>query len=336
MSTLAKPKNIWIKDPQFDLIYLSFGWIAVYAAFTLFPNYFAEILIIVAVTSFVHRHYTFALVYGQKEEFEKRRKAYIALPILFLALAVSFYYLNIFFILLAVSIVWTMYHTIAQKYGFTRIYSRKAGYGYAWIDKGIIYSWFVYLFFALGERNRDLLQQYHEGRTLIRFVGDYFHIFTMISYVALAVAIAFTAIYLYVELKNWDKISLPKNIFVFSVLLLYAIFFQSLIVGFLVFGFSHALEYIAFVNLFVSSKYKKRPDTGSFFSKVTKRQWLYAGIFTLMLAGISFAGININNYVLGLYITGSSFLHFIYDGWIWKVSKPDVGKPLDLKPVTPS
>ena len=336
MSTLAKPKNIWIKDPQFDLIYLSFGWIAVYVAFTLFPNYFAEILIIVAVTSFVHRHYTFALVYGQKEEFEKRRKAYIALPILFLALAVSFYYMNIFFILLAVSIVWTMYHTIAQKYGFTRIYSRKAGYGYAWIDKGIIYSWFVYLFFALGERNRDLLQQYHEGRTLIRFVGDYFHIFTMISYVALAVAIAFTAIYVYVELKNWDKISLPKNIFVFSVLLLYAIFFQSLIVGFLVFGFSHALEYIAFVNLFVSSKYKKRPDTGSFFSRVTKRQWLYAGIFTLMLAGISFAGININNYVLGLYITGSSFLHFIYDGWIWKVSKPDVGKPLDLKPVTPS
>ena len=336
MSTLAKPKNIWIKDPQFDLIYLAFGWIVVYLAFTMFPNYFAEILIIVAVTSFVHRHYTFALVYGQKEEFEKRRKAYIALPILFLALAVSFYYMNIFFILLAVSIVWTMYHTIAQKYGFTRIYSRKAGYGYAWLDKGIIYSWFVYLFFALGERNRDLLQQYHEGRTLIRFVGDYFHIFTMISYVALAVAIAFTAIYIYVELKNWDKISLPKNIFVFSVLLLYAIFFQSLIVGFLVFGFSHALEYIAFVNLFVSSKYKKRQDTGSFFSKVTKRQWLYAGIFTLMLAGVSFAGININNYVLGLYITGSSFLHFIYDGWIWKVSKPEVGKPLDLKPITPS
>ena len=55
-----------------------------------------------------------------------------------------------------------------------------------------------------------------------------------------------------------------------------------------------------------------------------------------MLAGISFAGININNYVLGLYITGSSFLHFIYDGWIWKVSKPHVGKPLDLKPVTPT
>lgn len=331
MSTIAQPKNIWIKDPAFDLLYLSFGWIAVYLAFIIFENYFATILIIVAATSFVHRHYTFALVYGQKEEFDKRKWSYILLPIAFLVIAVTFYKLKIFSILLAASIVWLMFHTIAQKYGLTRIYSRKAGYGLAWLDKGIIYSWFVYLFFALGERNKGLLSEYHEGRTLIRYLGDYFHIFTMISYVALAVAIAFTAVYIYVELRNWDKISLPKNIFVFSILLLYAIFFQNLVIGFLVFGFSHAIEYIAFVNLFVNSKYKKRPNTGSFFSRVTKKQWLYAGIFTVLLAAISVAGININEYVLGLYITGSSFLHFIYDGWIWKVSKPEVGRPLDIK-----
>ena len=330
MSTLAQPKNIWIKDPAFDLLYLSFGWVVIYLAFLMFENYFATILIIVAATSFVHRHYTFALVYGQKEEFEKRKRAYIVLPVAFLIIAVTLYKLHYFYILLGVSIIWLMFHTIAQKYGLTRIYSRKAGYGYAWLDKAIIYSWFVYLFFALGERNKGLLAEYPEGRTLLRFLGDYLHIFTMISYVALAAAIAITAIYIYVELKNWDKISLPKNIFVFSILLLYAIFFQNLIIGFLVFGFSHAFEYIAFVNLFVNSKYKKRPDTRSFFSRVTKKQWLYVGIFSLFLAGVSVAGASINEYVLGLYITGSSFLHFIYDGWIWKVSKPEVGKPLDI------
>lgn len=330
MSTLAQPKNKWIKDPTFDLVYLSFGWIAIYLAFIIFDNYFATILIIVAATSFVHRHYTFALVYGQKEEFNRRKWSYILLPIAFLVIAITFYKLNLFSILLAASIIWLMFHTLAQKYGLTRIYSRKAGYGLAWLDKGIIYSWFGYLFFALGEKNKGLMSEYHEGRTLIHYLGDYFQIFTMISYVALAVAIAFTAVYIYVELKNWDKISLPKNIFVFSILLLYAVFFQNLVIGFLVFGFSHAIEYIAFVNLFVNSKYKKKPDTGSFFSRVTKKQWLYAGIFTVLLAGISVVGLNYNEYVLGLYITGSSFLHFIYDGWIWKVSKPEVGKPLDI------
>lgn len=105
------------------------------------------------ITSFIHRHYTFALVYGQKEEFKKRKRAYILLPIAFLVLAVSTYLLGYFLILVAISAVWTMYHTIAQKYGFTRIYSRQAGYGYAWLDKGIIYSWFLYLFFTLGEKN---------------------------------------------------------------------------------------------------------------------------------------------------------------------------------------
>lgn len=336
MSTLAKPKTLWIKDPKFDLVYLSFGWILVYLAFLLFENYFVLILGFVATVSFVHRHYTFALVYGQAEEFNKRKWAYIILPIAFLIISVATYMTGYWFILLAISVVWVMYHTIAQKYGLTRIYSRKAGYGYAWLDKAIIYSWFAFVFLALGERNVGEMANYNVGKSLVDTIGKYFPIFTTISYFALAVAIVFTAIYVYVELKNWSKISLPKNLFVFSVLMLYAIFFQDLIVGFIVFGFSHAIEYIAFVNLFVNSKYKKRADTGSFFSRVTKKQWLYVGIFTAILAAISIAGININNYVLGLYITGSSFLHFIYDGWIWKVSKPEVSKPLDLKPITPS
>ncbi|MEM7009790.1 MAG: hypothetical protein AAF462_11720 [Thermodesulfobacteriota bacterium] len=330
MTTIAQPRNIWIKDPTFDLAYLSFGWIPIYLAFMIFENYFATILIIVAATSFIHRHYTFALVYGQKEEFDKRKKAYILLPIAFFIIALTFYMLGLFSVLLAVSVIWLMFHTIAQKYGLIRIYSRKAGYGLAWLDKGIIYSWFVYLFFALGERNMGLMSEYYEGRVLVQYLGDYFSIFTMISYLALLLAIAFTLIYIYVELKNWDKISLPKNIFVISVLLLYAIFFQNLIIGFIVFGFSHAIEYIAFVNVFVHSKYKKRPDSRIFFSRVTKKQWLYVGIFSALLAVVSVAGTNINAYVLGLYITGSSFLHFIYDGWIWKVSKPEVAKPLDI------
>ena len=178
MTTIAQPKNIWIKDPTFDLGYLSFGWIPIYLAFIVFENYFATILIIVAATSFVHRHYTFALVYGQKEEFDKRRWSYILLPVAFLIIAVTFYKLNMFSILLVASIIWLMFHTIAQKYGLTRIYSRKAGYGIAWLDKGIIYSWFAYLFFALAERNRGVMDEYELGYAVLNILGDYFYIFT--------------------------------------------------------------------------------------------------------------------------------------------------------------
>ncbi|MEQ9618510.1 MAG: hypothetical protein RIG61_04990 [Deltaproteobacteria bacterium] len=331
MSTAVQAKNYWIQNPTFDLTYLGFGWIIVFLAFVAFKQYTGALVIMVLVFSFVHRHYTFALVYGQKDEFEKRKKSYILLPVAFLLLTAVSLLLGFFTILLAISVVWTMYHTIAQKYGFTRIYSRKAGYGKAWIDKGIIYSWFVYLFLSLGETNRDTLAQYKIGRSLLDTIGNYLPIFTFVSYVALGVAVFFTIAYAVEELRNSDKLSVPKNLFVFSILILYSIFLYDLVIGFVVFGFSHALEYIAFVNVFVNAKYKKKPENTSLFSKVSRRQWVYSGAFTLVLAGISFAGVNINESALGIYITGSSFLHFIYDGWIWKVSRPEVGKPLDIK-----
>jgi len=331
MSTIAQPTNYWIKNPKFDLFYLTFGWITLFLAFVVFNQYYGVLIITVLVFSFVHRHYTFALVYGQKEEFTKRKWSYILLPFAFLLITALSLLLGFFTILLAISVLWTMYHTIAQKYGFTRIYSRKAGYGKAWLDKGIIFSWFVYLFLALGEKNKDLIGQYMIGQSLLNTLGEYLHIFTIVSYFVLAVAILFTIAYITEEVKNWDKISIPKNLFVFSVLLLYSIFFYSLIIGYVVFGFSHAIEYIAFVNFFVNSKYKKKAQSTSLFSKVSRKQWVYSGIFTIILAGISFAGININEPALGIYITGSSFLHFIYDGWIWKVSKPEIGQPLGIK-----
>lgn len=61
---LIRNKAFWIKDPKFDLTYLTFGWLAVYFVFIVFEQYFAVILGFVVITSFIHRHYTFALVYG--------------------------------------------------------------------------------------------------------------------------------------------------------------------------------------------------------------------------------------------------------------------------------
>ncbi len=331
MSTISRPVNDWIQNPKFDLTYFTFGWMIVFAALVMFQQYFGALIIMVLLFNFVHRHYTFALVYGQKDEFDKRRRSYILLPLAFAVITVLSLLFGFFILLLAVSVVWTMYHTIAQKYGFTRIYSRKAGYGKGWIDKGIIYSWFVYLFLSLGEKNREIIAQYTIGESLLNTVGDYLHIFTLVSYAALAVAIFFTLAYIVEEFKNRDKLSVPKNLFVFSVLMLYAIFLYDLVIGYVVFGFSHALEYIAFVNVFVNSKYRKKNETQSLFSRVSRKQWFYSGGFAAALAGICFVGVNLNENALSIYIVGSSFLHFIYDGWIWKVRSPEVGKPLDIK-----
>jgi hypothetical protein len=104
-----------------------------------------------------------------------------------------------------------------------------------------------------------------------------------------------------------------------------------MVVGYIVFGFSHAIEYIAFVNIFVGAKYRKKPESNTFFSRVSKRQWLYSGVFAAVIIVLSIIGMKLDQNAFLIYIVGSSFLHFIYDGLIWKVRHPEVGKPLDIK-----
>jgi len=334
MSVIAQPAKYWIKDPASDLVLFSFGWIPVFIALVFFKDHMGAIILFVLMANYIHRHYTFALVYGQKEEFEKRKNIYILLPIAAVLVTFIFVYVDAFKILLTLSVLWTMYHSVYQKYGITRIYSRKGGYGEAWIEKGVIFSWFVYLFFALGDREKGTLESYQAGRVVLNYIGDYLNYLTSVSYLFLAVAVSFTILFAYQEFKNRHHLNTAKILYVISTLALYAIFFYSLIVGYIVFAFSHALEYIAFVNIFVNSKYKKKQDSNALFAKVTKKQWLYSGLFSAGIVTICLFGMKLNENAFLIYIVGSSFLHFIYDGLIWKVRKPEVGKPLDIKYAT--
>ena len=331
MSTATKPSNPWIRNPTSDLIFFSFGWILIFLLLLLFKQHMTLLILIVLITIYVHRHYTFALVYGQKEEFEKNKRTYIFLPILAVLVTFTFLYLNIFTVLVTISVVWTMYHSVAQKFGITRIYSRKAGYGIPWIEKGIIYSWFIYLFFAITVKEQGTLVGYQAGNFVMGYVGDYMPYIQKASYVFLAVAIIFTLIYIYEEFKNRHRISIAKNIFVFSILLLYAIFVYSLVLGYIVFAFSHAIEYIAFVNIFVSSKYSRNKESQSYFAKASRKPWVYSSLFSLGIIALCLIGRKLDISAFEIYIVGSSFLHYIYDGMIWKVRKPEVGQPFNLK-----
>lgn len=331
MSTLSIDNKLWIKNPLSDSVYFSFGWIVVFLALVLFQSHIGLIIVIVLLFNYVHRHYTMALVYGQKEEFDKRKQVYIYLPIIAIIVTALSVYFKVFPYLLTLSVLWTMYHSVAQKYGFTRIYSRKAGYGKGWIDKGILYSWFFYLFFAMVIYERSTLLKYKAGRVIIGNLNNYMDYISTLSYALLAVSIVFTFIYIYEEIKNRKQISIPKNIFVISTLSIYAIFFHSMVIGYIVFGFSHAIEYIAFVNIFVGAKYRKKPESNTFFSRVSKRQWLYSGVFSAVIIVLSLIGMKLDQNAFLIYIVGSSFLHFVYDGLIWKVRHPEVGKPLDIK-----
>lgn len=331
MSAITQPSKYWIQSPASDLVFFSFGWIVVFLPLLIFEDHIGVIILIVLLVNYIHRHYTFALVYVQKEEFEKRKKIYILLPLIAALVTIIFIYVDAFKILLTLSVLWTMYHSVYQKYGITRVYSRKAGYGEAWIEKGVIFSWFVYLIFGLADKEKATLLKYQAGRVILDYIGGYMNYLATLSYFFLAVAVSFTLLFAYQEFKNRHRVSTAKVLYVISTLILYFIFFHSLIVGYIVFAFSHALEYIVFVNVFVNSKYKKKQDSDSLFGKISKKQWLYSGLFSIGIVVVCLLGMELNENAFTIYIVGSSFLHFIYDGLIWKVRRPEVGKPLDIK-----
>ena len=61
------------------------------------------------------------------------------------------------------------------------------------------------------------------------------------------------------------------------------------------------------------------------------RPLVWGPVFALALTGLFFALADHRKtepYLV--YYTATSLLHFLYDGWIWKVRKPEVAQPLGL------
>ncbi len=332
---------LWIKDPKTDLIFFSFGWILLFGCFVAVDQMgvrgigMGVLLTIILMTNFVHRHLTFPLVYADPAQFNARKKAYILLPLLCLVvtLATLFFFRKFFIALVFFSVAWTIYHTIMQKMGILRIYSRKAGYGSSRLDRALIFLWFVYLFFQLAAlpHIRDRAARLTStGRVLKSFLDPLMDYLPFLAGASLVVAIVVTVYYLKIEFDNRHQFHWPKNLFLGSVLMLYATFSYDLVVGYAVFGFSHAVEYLAFVYVYAGKKYSQPQIPDSPMARWVRHKALAMGIFivTMMVAFISWR--SWSGFSLSWYIVGSSFLHFIYDGWIWKVRDPKVGKPLGI------
>lgn len=244
-----------------------------------------------------------------------------------------------FLALVVVSVLWTMYHTVMQKVGLLRVYSRKANWGDAWLDKAAIFSWFVYVFCqsaameSVRERVRTLAAS---GRVLHSIVQPMEAWLWIPAVLSLIVSLILTGLYVKKEAANPGGFNAPKNLFFLSVLGLYGVFFYDLLVGYAVMGFSHAIEYLAFVNIFSRKKYLAKPADSSLLARAVRRQAASFAFFALTLLAVFFIWRGYSRTTLQWYIVGSSFLHFIYDGWIWKVRQPEVGRPLGLNYEAPA
>jgi len=343
------PTQGWISSPATDLIFFGFAWIPIFLAYVVAEKaglrgpVWPLLLVFVLFINFAHRHLTLPLVYADNEQFRRRPGAYVALPIFFLLLTTAtLLYMEpghskpirpYFTVLVFISVAWTIYHTLMQKMGILRIYSRKAGHGSARLDKAMIFSWFAYLFFACAaspaiEKRAAKLSS--AGKILKSILEPIFPALPYFAWLSLALALVVSFFYLKAELSGHRPFHWPKNLYLLSVLLLYSTFLYDFLVGYAVFGFSHAIEYLAFVYIFAGRKYRARAPSSSWMAKAVTRQALSFGVFLLAMGLLYLPWRWVSNDTLQWYVAGSSFLHFIYDGWIWKVRDPQVAKPLGI------
>ncbi|MCA9681379.1 MAG: hypothetical protein KC457_04220 [Myxococcales bacterium] len=354
----------WLVGPLFDALCIAWAWVPFYL-FVVFglgldgvvsqardpaPELGLAILTALGI-SYVHRHYTFLLVYGDGETLAQHRRAYLILPpILLAALALVLTLqgqvrlellglkLRPWMLVLIVTGAWNMWHTIMQRHGLARIYAGRAGGGlqertHARRDLALVWSaaaltavltlmFRAETFAAVGNARRAL-----QAAEPILAGPVPWILLLVVASVFLQIA------YGWVVHEHAAAVTparrVPRLNFWASTFALLAVFLvHGPIIGYLCFGVAHAVEYVFFFHVFGRKKFAGRPpERLGVAGKVLARPLLWGPLIALILIG-AFLLLKDQRrsepYLI--YYTATSLLHFLYDGWIWKVRKPEVAR----------
>ena len=275
-----------------------------------------------------HRFITLGLVFLDREQFARRPRTFLALPVLFLGLAfasrgVSMRVAGVdsFVCLAAIDYAWNAYHFSAQHYGMTRIYGKKGtGVNRPRLERWILVCGITYVIMRLTQWGMGV-------QALV----------TVLPWVDVLAGAAFLTLIL-LEVAQGVP-SLPKLLYLSSVSALYggilvAMHFLSvkvLAASVAATGFFHSMEYLSIVTFYVKSKARSGSWGAKLLSSAAAR-WgvVLAGYMALMGLGTAFLN-GVDPLVYALIVTPVSFMHYAYDGIIWKLRKPAVASALHVE-----
>lgn len=361
----------WLRGPLWDTACLSFCWVPFYLWFVLglrlgdgggdvllfgsTIDAFALAVMAVLALTFVHRHYTFVLVYGDPQAFTARAREYVVAPIVVLgALLVARAWgdgalvdtggarITGWDLVLVASGVWNVWHTIQQRYGILRIYAGKAGAGLearttAGRDRLMVWSMVALVAVVLLAFRTSTFDGHVQARLALDVLRPLTSSPAFVGIALVVLAVVGVIAVRWIQGERRAALTLrqraPRLVFFASTLALFAVFVvHGPIVGYLSFGAAHAVEYIAFVHHFGERKFGARKQDRSLAAMLFARPIVVAPVLIggLGLVYFSLQGYADSDTYLAYYV-GTSMLHFLYDGWIWKVRRPEVADPLGAK-----
>ncbi len=353
-SATACPRA-WLRSPAWDICLLGFCWVPFYvwAVFGLGVDgswaagkapqaSLAWATTVALAITYVHRHYTFLLVYGDREAFRQRARDFVLAPLLVVAAVGLCRGAGgmTWKVLLVVVGLWNVWHTVMQRFGILRIYAGKAGHGleervHGRRDLALLWSSVIFISWLTLVLRMETFAGQANARLVLRLVRPVTSgTGAWVLLVALAVGwLVFLLYWLRHELRAelTMRKRLPRFFFLVSTLTLLAVFVvHGPIVGYLCFGVAHALEYVAFVHHFGEQKFAHSGSTG--LTAFLMRRPLLAAPLLIGVLLTAFIVLR-NSRDTDLYVTyylGTSLVHFLFDGWIWKVRRPEVRRPLGV------
>jgi hypothetical protein len=237
---------------------------------------------------------------------------------------------------------WNVWHTVMQRHGINRIYAGKAGGGletpgHARRDLHLLWSLVALTAVVTTMFRPETFAAIGNARRVLRAVDPVLHgaagwlVLGAIAVVVVWVGVRWARFELAAAVGPRER--LPRLGFWLSTIALLSVFVaHGPIVGYLCFGVAHAIEYVFFFHVFGRRKFAGRePSRRNLVGGMLARPLVWGPVFALALAGLFFALVDHRKtepYLV--YYTATSLLHFLYDGWIWKVRKPEVARPLGL------
>jgi hypothetical protein len=343
----ARIRFSWIYGPLPDL-FIALCWVPIYfAAHALTVRHGAandhllgNLLSGAFLLSLLHQPLTLALIYGDRNQFELRKKLFTWSPFVAVGLVSVAVLLNLW-IIIPVAAVWNLIHTLNQRYGLSRIYSRKAGYGSARLDRWTVFAWMFVALLVVGSTATTLHQLARvmlddtnaNGIKTLTSVRPY-ALWLVIPVAAFALALTIALVRQ--ELAHRDQANGAKWVYQASGALLILGIAIDPLAGFIAYVAAHAIEYFVVVDETMISRYGRTPDRTTVLGRLVYQRGRRATFFVVFLGAFAlllssrltnlFPG---QTYTITLYSVG--ILHFWYDSFIWKLRKPAVAANFGIR-----
>ncbi len=279
--------------------------------------------------------------YGDRNLFERFKIRFVVAPVALVAVCVLCTVWNLKGIEV-LAFVWGVWHGLMQTYGFCRIYDAKTG-GIAKLnarlDFAMCLSWFAAAVVLSPRRSRTLLDLYYacSGPVIPAAAVDF------VRSLAIWLTAGITLFFFLHLLWSWSRGKRPSVRKL--VLLVTSIGFwwycnlgvREILVGIALFEVFHDVQYLSIVWIYNRSRVEKDNSARGFMRFLFRRGGSFMGLYVglvlaygavaLMSNGIALDGVK--RVLLGV-VTASAFLHFYYDGFIWKVRERGTRQHLGL------